>query len=352
MNKYLTIYNQIKSQIKSGIYKSGQKLPSKRVLAERNGVSVITVEKAYATLYEEGYVYSEEKKGYFVSEIDLLFGMGEEKPISIEYVKEPLCEYKLDFEHGLWFKTVRKVISEKADELFIKSPSKGCAILRNAISEYLQKCRNMIAPPKNVLIGSGAEQLYETVVKLLGRDKIYAIEDPSYQKIYDVYNGLGATVKLLKMGSDGIETDWLKKQKFDILHVTPFNSFPSGITTSASKKYEYLKFAEQKNLYILEDDFASEFYTRGKPIESLYSLDNNNRVIYVNTFSLSLSPSMRMGYMILPDALLEKYDKILGGFSCTVPVMEQYVLAEFIKNGSFERHLNRARRKLQKKKTT
>ena len=147
------------------------------------------------------------------------------------------------------------------------------------------------------------------------------------------------------MGTDGIKSDAIKNAKIDVLHVTPFSSYPTGVTTSIHKRYEYLKWAEEGK-YIVEDDFNSEFFIPGQPIESLYSLDNRECVIYINTFSKSLSPSMRMGYMILPEELLPVYDEFLGSFSCSVPVLDQYVLAEFILSGNFERHLNRIRRKM------
>ena len=204
----------------------------------------------------------------------------------------------------------------------------------------------MSADPHRIIIGSGSEQLYEIAVKLLGREKIYGIEDPSYEQIRAVYIGTGAQICPLKFTNDGIDSNELFSSHFDVLHVTPFHSYPSGITTPISKRYEYLKWAQTNGAYIIEDDFDSEFFIPGHPIEPLYSLDSNNSVIYINTFSKSLSPSMRMGYMILPESLMPTYEKALGGFSCSVPVLDQYVLAEFINSGSFERHLNRMRRKI------
>jgi GntR family transcriptional regulator/MocR family aminotransferase len=157
---------------------------------------------------------------------------------------------------------------------------------------------------------------------------------------------MGAKICPLKVTEDGFDSNELDKKQFDLLHVTPFHSYPSGITTPIGKRYEYLKWAQMNKSYIIEDDFDSEFFIPGHPIESLYSLDQSSSVIYINTFSKSLSPSMRMGYMILPEALIPIYDEILGKFSCSVPVLDQYVLAEFINSGSFERHLNRMRRKI------
>ncbi len=344
MKKYFEIYHRIKQKILAKEYADGEKLPSKRVTADKYGCSVITVEAAYGMLIDEGYIESRERSGYFVCKIDALY-KEDVREITIEHLDEkPKAGEKQEFEYSLWFKTIRKVISERGEELFVKSPNMGCAVLRNVLADYLYKNRGMIAKPQNIIIGSGAEQLYETVVKLLGRNKIYGIEDPSYPKIEAVYVGEGAHISKLKMGNDGIESEELLNSKIDVLHVTPFRSFPTDITTSILKKYEYLRFAGTEK-YIVEDDFNSEFYQHGQPVETLYSLDKQERVIYINTFSKSLSPSMRMGYMILPDKLLGTYQKILGDFSCSVPVLDQYVLAEYISSGNFVRHLNRIRRR-------
>ena len=221
------------------------------------------------------------------------------------------------------------------------TPSTGCAVLRNAISDYLFRCRGIVADPRQIVIGSGAEQLYETVVKLLGRDRCFGIEDPSYEQIALIYRDMGAKILRLPMGAEGIESNALWSGEHNVLHVTPFHSFPTGVTAPIAKRQEYLRWAEQTGNYILEDDFDSEFYLPGHPIESLYFLDRRDSVIYLNTFSKSLSPSMRIGYMILPPLLMERYRATLGHLSCSVPVSDQYVLAEFIESGSFERHLNR-----------
>ena len=346
--KYYSIYLDVKAKILQGDYKAGEKLPSKRVMADMMGCSTITVQSAYAMLEEEGYIRPRERSGYFVERIELSLGtIPNAKRTSITHIKEShTLPTEHDFEYSLWFKTIRKVISERGEELFVKAPSKGCAILRNAISDYLYRYRGMTADPHRIIIGSGSEQLYEIAVKLLGREKIYGIEDPSYEQIRAVYLGMGAEICPLKFCDDGIDSGELFKKSFNVLHVTPFHSYPSGITTPISKRYEYLKWAQINNSYIIEDDFDSEFFIPGHPIEPLYSLDRNHSIIYINTFSKSLSPSMRMGYMILPEALIPAYDDILGKFSCSVPVLDQYVLAEFINSGSFERHLNRMRRKI------
>jgi len=369
--KYFELYESLKSDIESGKYLPGDKLPSKRDLAAMNGVSVITVEHACDMLAEEGYITPVEKRGNFVSDIRLpAFGTGaapgksgdlgaltgntsgssrvDHPDVHPRHLPEQQGFSSQQFEYSTWFKTVRRVISENDSRLFIKSPNKGCEVLRNAISDYLFRYRGIAASPANIIIGSGAEQLYETAVKLLGRNKIFGIEDPCYKQIEYVYSSMELMLCRLTMGNDGIESEALNEADFDVLHVTPFHSYPTGITTSISKKHEYIEWVRRSGGYIIEDDFDSEFYIPVKPVRTLYSIDRSGSVIYVNTFSKSLSPAMRIGYMIIPDRLLDRYEEKLGKLSCSVPVMDQYILAEFISSGSFERHLNRMRRKLKK----
>lgn len=340
--KYLRIYSAIKDKILAGEYRTGERLPSKRVMADISGCSVITVQQAFAILADEGYIVARERSGYYVSAIDV-FPRGDKDSATVRLI-EPAAGNKAEIETSVWFRTVRKVMSERGDLLFRKSPNMGCEVLRNAIADYLLRYRGMAADPNYIIVGSGAEQLYEFAVKILGRDKVYAIENPSYSQIEAVYKSEGVKLKKLPMGKDGIKEIPLN-DSFDVLHITPFNSYPTGVTATAGKRIKYLNRMAGRG-YIIEDDWGSEFFTPGQPIESLFKMDTRHCVIYINTFSKSLSPAMRMGYMILPPQLLDKYNEVLGAFSCTVPVLDQYVLAEFLSSGNFERHLSRMRRKL------
>jgi len=345
--KYLQVYRLIKQKIIDGEYKAGNKIPSKRVMADMLGVSTVTIENGYRCLVDEGYIISKERCGYIVSTDSREFSTNSEvidSPVKLLELKK--YEVNDDFEHSVWFKTIRKVISDYDKELFIKSDNMGCPILRNAISEYLLRYRGMFAQPEQILISSGAERLYEIAVRILGRNKIYGIEDPSYPLIQSVYDGIGIETKKLKMGTKGITTKSLSDNVFDVLHVTPFQSYPTGVTADINKRLEYLDWAVKNNGFIVEDDFNSEFFKPGNPIESLYSLDKNDLVVYINTFSKSISSSIRIGYMIIPDQLMSKYKEEMSVYSCSVPVLDQYILAEFISSGNFERHLNRKRRKM------
>lgn len=344
-SKYYELYQKIKEDILSGKLKADEKLPSKRSLAEHLGISVITVETAYSMLKEEGYIDTRERSGYYVREIHG-FGIVNTTKKEIRLLQDEPSQECVDelFPASTYFKTVRYVISEYGNQLLQTSPSEGCAILRNSIAEYLLRYRGLFVQPSQIIIGSGAEHLYGCVARIFGTEKIYGIEDPSYMQIEKVYEGTGAKVDKLRMTSEGIASDELERTKAKILHVTPFHSFPSGVTATIGKRYEYLEWAKEKDHYIVEDDFDSEFFMPGKPIETLFMLDQSESVIYINTFSKSLSPSIRMGYMILPERLMKRYYETSGGFSCSVPVLEQYALAEFISQGHFERHLNRVRR--------
>lgn len=351
--KYFYLYTMIKEDILSGVIKQNEKLPSKRTLAEHLGISLVTVETAYQMLREEGYIESRERSGYYVSELPIIYNHNENEKMKkreLHLLKLPLSEGSEEeenvfFPSSLYFKTVRSVLTIYERQLLKKSPNEGCEILRNAIAKYLLRYRGIFAQPWQIIIGSGAEHLYSTVVRMFGNDRVYGIENPSYKQIRMVYEGMGVSCECLKMGREGILSSELANTKATILHVTPFHSYPSGVTASVRKRYEYLEWARKHDALIIEDDFDSEFFMPGKPIETLFLLDNYESVIYMNTFSKSLSPSIRIGYMILPERYLEIYNRNVGEFSCTVPVLDQYVLAEFIENGYFEQHLNRVRRK-------
>lgn len=340
---YLQIYGRLRQDITAGIIKNGDKLPSKRTLAEEMGVSVITVEHAYALLADEGYIQSRQRSGFYAS---FAPGMSPSAPERSTGVKRSAAVPETeDFPFSALAKTMRRVLSEYDRRLLIKSPGSGCPELKAAISDYLRRSRDLSVEPEQIIIGSGAEYLYGLIVQLLGRDCVFALEDPCYDKIRQVYEANGGHCCLLKMGADGIKSAELSACSAGALHVTPYSSYPSGITASASKRHEYAAWAQQRGSYIIEDDYNSEFSVMLRQIDTIYSLSPEN-VIYVNTFTRTLAPSMRMGYMVLPDKLLREYKSRLDFYSCTVPVFEQYVLAEFINSGEFERSINRRRRQL------
>ena len=340
---YLQLYIQLRTDIINSVYNYGKKLPSKRFLAEETQTSVITVEHAYDILCDEGYVTARPRSGYFVSYKKDSFVPVQENEETIFSVANSYSHTDDDFPFSVFAKTMRRVLTKYNDRILIKSPNEGVMELRKALSGYLARNKGITAKPGQIIIGSGAEYLYGLIVQFFGNDKIFAVENPSYEKIHLVYQANGAKCEFLKLGKDGILTSQLQKSSADILHVTPVRSYPSGITASASKRNEYIQWAERRERIIVEDDFDSEFTLLPKNEETLFSMGSN--VIYVNTFTKTIAPSMRVGYIVLPEKLVDSFHNKMGFYSCTVPVFEQYVLAEFINNGDFERHINRVRRK-------
>ena len=343
-SKTLYLYEQIKKDILEGLIPAGERLPGKRTLAAHLGISVITVETAYDMLAEEGYITARPRSGYFVNALALPTTADSTRtggallpPDAADISGDVAC-------FPAMARIIRRLLSEQSQLLQIKPPHLGCAVLRNAIAAYLLRYRGMEVPASHIIIGSGAEYLYGLIVQLLGRDLSYGIESPSYEKIALVYRANGADIEELPMGTDGIPDEVLNASAAGALHVTPFHSYPTGITASAEKRYTYLKWAKERNAWIIEDDFDSEFASPRRPIETLYSMDRDARVIYLNTFSKSISPAIRIGYMVLPDKLMARYMERLNFYSCTVPVLDQYALAAFIDEGCFERHLGRLRR--------
>jgi len=345
--EYLKIYETLRQDMVAGLYSYGQKLPSKRVLADRFGVSVVTAEHAYDLLAEEGYLTARERSGYFVSyrETDS-FAPAAEVPHPVTPPKEKAPD---SFPFSVYSRAVRRVLTEYGDAVLQKSPNCGLMELRQALSRYLSRSRHMNVSPEQIIIGAGAEYLYGLILRLLGRDKIYGLEDPSYEKIREVYRTDSVQCRLLPLGKQGIESAALWQTDAAVLHISPYRSFPSGVTASAAKKREYLRWAEQKNGTIIEDDFESEFNPSAKPTETVFSLDTEGRVVYLNTFTRTIAPSLRVGYMVLPPKLLGEFRQRLEFYSCTVPTVSQYVLASLLEEGDFERHLNRIRRKNRKK---
>ena len=346
---YLQIYKQIRQDIIEGIYPLGTKLPSIRLLCDELSVSTVTVDHAYALLCDEGYIESRERSGFFVT-FQKSDGFAAPAEVHTMHRVAPQSEHTYpDFPFSVLSKTMRKVLSDYADVLRERSPNAGCTELREAIKNYLIRNRGMSVEGNQIIIGSGAEYLYGLIIALLGRRRVYGIESPSYQKIEQIYRAADVKYELLPLSDDGIDSTALVCTKASIIHTTPYRSFPTGITASANKRYEYIRWASKNGRIIVEDDFESEFSVSSKPADTLFSLSDYDNVIYMNTFSKTISPALRVGYMVLPKCLVSEFEKKLGFYSCTVPTFEQFVLAELINNGDFERHINRVRRSLRKK---
>ncbi len=345
---YLRVYRRLKQEIISGIYKEGDRIPGKRLLSDQEGVSLITIEHALRILQEEGYIESRQRSGNFVIyRADDFYGQEEEAPLAgwhaVSFRKEV-------FPEAAYNRTIRRVISEYPDFLLRKPEGQGLLELRQELVRYLARSRSMHVTADQIVIGSGAEYLYALIVQLLGRERIYAIEDPSYEKIARIYEANGASIERLPMGRDGIVSEALKNAKASVLHITPYDSYPSGVTALAGKRQEYVRWALERNGYLVEDDYESEFTISSKPVDTLFSMEPKHSVIYVNTFNRTISPALRVGYMILPEDMVDLFQKKAGFYACTVSTLSQLVIAELLSSGAFERHINRVRRERRKKR--
>ena len=345
---YEALYRCIREDILSGKLPCGEKLPSKRALAAHLEVSKVTVEGAYAQLLAEGYLRSEEKVGYFVE------ATAQHRPpahtSAPARAEEP--QWALDltanapatgFPFSVWMRLQRQVMLDYGDKLLMHLPPQGYPELRTAIADHLLQFRGLRVDPENILIGAGTDFLYNLLIQLLGRDKRYAVEDPGYHKIRKIYAAGGVECVSVSLDEYGVKPESLGSAQ--VLHCSPSHHFPTGIVTPAPRRRQLLRWAEDApGRYIIEDDYDSEFRFHAHPVPALLAMDHGGRVIYMNTFSKTLAPSIRISYMILPPGLMQRYREQLGFYTCTVSSFEQYTLARFLSRGHFEKHINRMRK--------
>ena len=342
---YEALYRCIREDILSGKLQPGDKLPSKRALAQNLEVSKITVETAYSQLLSEGYLRSEEKVGYFVEQVERRPGQSRREAAPEVPGKQWLLDLTENgteqFPFSVWMKLQREVMLDYGQRLLQPLPNRGVPELRQAIAAHLADFRGMHVDPENILIGAGTDFLYNLLIQLLGRDRIYAVEEPGYGKIRRIYAAGGVECVSAVMDDSGVIPEGLKNA--DDLHFSPSHHFPTGLVTPVQRRLALLDWAGEDR-WIIEDDYDSEFRFDAHPMPAMQALDGAGRVIYMNTFSKSLAPSIRISYMVLPPDLMRAFQQRLGFYSCTVPSFEQYTLARFLSRGYFEKHINRMRK--------
>ncbi len=351
--RYDYLYRCIREDILAGRLTAGEKLPSKRSLASHLQTAVITVQNAYAQLEAEGYLYTREKRGYYVADVERHPAVPGRAPA--QSAPQPQRSWLLDLSSGgsgtegfpfsVWAKLMRRVLSEEGEALLRATPPNGADALRRAIAQHLYRFRGISAAPEQIVVGAGTEYLYNLIVQLLGREAVYGVEDPGYSKAARIYALGGARTVPVLVDEGGVSLKSLEMSGAQILHTSPNHQFPTGAVTPIGRRQSLLRWAEaREGRYIIEDDYDSEFRFTLRPIPTLQSIDRAGRVIYINTFSRTLAPSMRISYMVLPKSLTERYRAQLGFYSSTVPAMEQYTLARFLDEGYFEAHINRMRK--------
>ncbi|WP_346907645.1 PLP-dependent aminotransferase family protein [Faecalicatena orotica] len=357
---YEYLYHCIREDILKGELKAEEKLPSKRMLASRLGISVVTVENAYAQLMLEGYIYSVECSGYYVSRLKAQGIQEQAAPVRL-YREDTDSPYYADlrcnrigmqhFPFSIWAKLMREVITARDEKLLKAVPCRGVLELRQAIAENLRRFRGMHVSPSQIIIGAGTEFLYQQLFQILGAGRCYGLEEIGYSYTYELFERNQVNWRQVGMDEKGISVSSLKESGCDVLHATPEHHFPTGIVTPVGRRQEVLNWAAETGGYIIEDNFDSEFRYVNKQSPALYAMDKSGRVIYLNTFSKSIVPSIRISYMVLPENLMIKYVEKMCYSSCTVSCFEQHTLARFISEEYFGRHLNRMRSFYRKLKT-
>lgn len=363
---YQQLYQHIKQEIITGHLKSGEKLPSKRKLSSHLRISQNTIENAYQQLQAEGYIRAVAKRGFFVEEISQAPPLTS-RPVIITKQQgktgHKINRYQYDFKTNIvntdqfpfdtWSKLTRQTLAENRKNLLSPLPFFGSLPLREEIARYLHDYRGIQASPEQIIIGAGSEYLLSLLIQFLGTNPVFALENPGYDKIYRIFQNHQISTVFINATLKGLDIASLANTKADILHITPSHHFPLGYVMPVSTRMHVLNWAYQKkNRYIIEDDYDSEFRFSGRPIPALQSLDNQERVIYLNTFTKSLAPSLRISYMVLPQHIIAAFQQKFSGYASTVPSFEQATLALFMAEGHFERHLNKMKRLYKTEKDT
>ncbi|ANU14650.1 PLP-dependent aminotransferase family protein [Planococcus halocryophilus] len=354
---YKQLYREIKKAIIEGKILVDTKLPSKRKLADYLQISQTTVELAYAQLVAEGFIESRPRKGFYAQPVEELayLDMPHDEPI----IEEPVS-YKIDFNSGsidthsfpflTWRKLTRDILDDSNHELLLSGHPQGDDVLRQEIARYLYQSRGVVCQADQIVIGSGTEQLLPMLIRLLDKKLVYGYENPGYALTHSIFNHHDRQAIPIDLEQDGLNISQLEASVVDVAYVTPSHQFPSGSVLSATKRAQLLNWAAAKpERYIIEDDYDSEFRYTSQPIPALQSMDLSDRVIYISTFSKSLMPSLRLAYMVLPKRLLPAYQQTFRHYSSSVPRHDQHMVAKFMKDGHFARHLNRMRKLYQKK---
>lgn len=348
---YLSIYRQLRQQIELGELPAGAKLPSKRAMASQLGVSVNTVDSAYSQLQSEGFVDSRPKSGYYVCNIDALQHLQPQIPkpaapeprqdgVQVDFAPGGVAREKFPF--SVWQRLLRQCLG--GPESLQRTPPQGDPGLRQAIAEYLYAARGVRCSWEQVIIGAGTDNLLSMLSYLMPSSCTLAVENPVYNKAYRFFARMGHPVCPAEIDKQGVMVDPLERLDHVILYTTPSHQYPLGISMPMGRRAKLLNWAVQGQFrYIIEDDYDSEFRYDARPVPSLQSIDRNGRVIYLGTFSRSVAPSLRVGYLVLPPELLECYVQQYAGFSSQVSALEQAALREFLAQGFFETHLNRMR---------
>ncbi len=342
-----------RAETASGELPAGTKLPPTRVFATELGVSRSTVVTAYEQLVAEGYLTSRRGSGYRVCEMGPVElparrappvrttptdGTPSARPFQISQPDMRL------FPYSQWAKTVSRICRTAPARLLVGDGGQGNMELRRAVAAHVSEWRGIDAGPHQVMITAGADDALEMCLRtLLRRGDEIGLEDPGYLPLRDHASALGLKAVFMEIdGGGAVLTPSAGKAR--LIALTPSHQFPLGGAMSASRRLEFIHWAEENNRWIVEDDYDSEFRYAGRPIPAMAGFNALRRTIYVGSFSKIFSNSLRLGYLIAPDALVERFQATQKRFGVKASAMPQEALAQFIGNGEFYRHLRRMRR--------
>ena len=392
---YAYLYQLIREDIAQGVIPSNTKLPSKRSLAQHLGIGVATVAAAYEQLITEGFVRSEQRRGFFVENVsqyrhrsvgaagaNCLRGGAAGAEVCAEPSRALTAAYdenadgtataaapdnaaqatkgaydqdffvdmkdnrtSIDlFPTSVWARYMREALAQPPHKLLRSVPFNGLPQLRQAIASYLGRARGMRVSPESIVIGAGSEYLYGRLLQMMGPTTTFAMENPGYKKFAAISRSYGNPWVSVPIDEAGMVVEALEDSGADVAHVSAANHFPTGVVMPITRRLELFKWAGRaRKRFIIEDDYDSEFRYTGRPIMPLFADDTAGKVIYLNAFSKTMMPSLRIGYLVLPERLMQRYLDTMSFYACTVSSAEQYALARFIDEGHLERHINRMR---------
>jgi GntR family transcriptional regulator/MocR family aminotransferase len=363
MPYYVQVYRQILDSIISGKYPAGHRLPGSRMLAKEIGVGRNTVDNAYAQLAAEGYIQAQRGVGFQVLQLpDLLLGKKKSLPnVSVAPKEVPQSNIKYDLFYGslsnqdfplaLWKKYTVDVLADERNSLINIYPgNKGDLFLREQLAAYLYDARGVNCTPEQILITPGLQGSLEVICKLLFQPgDSHAFEEPGYDKSLFIFQKHGIHTHVIELDKYGAVPESIPEDAaMKSIYVTPSHQFPMGMVMPVKRRYELLNWAVEHNTYIIEDDYDSDYSYYTNPVPALQSIDTSGRVIYLGNFSKTLSPSMRMGYLVLPLELMHRYQETMAKYNCMVPWLMQRVLAKFIESGHYRRVVRKLRTKFKK----
>lgn len=347
------VYDALKQKILDRELSPDDKLPSVRNLAHECGVSINTVNAAYYLLEEEGYVRAVPRVGFFVNAIDHLTVLESSLPTKEHLPISTTPVY--DFSYGgvdphafplsVWRACFRSALHETDPAFLRDGDPKGIYALRESIARYLKDARGILAHPDRILVSAGTEHLFMVLRRLLPRGVRYAFEDPGVAWGNAFYTAGVSDAIALPLDAQGAVLDPVADVPACACLLTPAHQFPMGMLYSIGRRVEWLNWAAaHPHRYLIEDDYDGEFKAKGVPIPPCKSMDATDSVIYIGSFSRSLTPALRISYMVLPATLMKEYERMFAGFGCPVSLFVQKALTEFMNKGHLERHINRMRR--------